>query len=86
MVSKWVECKCGYGLNKLDKKTITMFQKVRDYCGFFIVINSDCRCIKHNKAAGGVADSAHLPDKKGVCQAFDMYYNISQELYKMLYF
>ncbi len=82
--SKEIECKCGCSLNKLDSKTVEIFQKVRDYCGFPIIINSGCRCSKHNKAVGGVADSAHLPDKKGICHALDLNYNNSQELYKML--
>ena len=82
--SSEITCKCGCGLNKLDKKTVNLFQRMRDYCGFPIIITSGCRCAKHNKAVGGVADSAHLPDKTGTCHALDLNYNSAQELYKMI--
>lgn len=79
-----IACRCGCGLKKLSKRTILIFQMTRDYCGFPLSITSGCRCKKHNKAVGGVADSAHQPNADGECQALDIGFTNSQQLYKIV--
>jgi hypothetical protein len=79
-----IACKCGCGLKKLSQRTIAIFQATRDYCGFPLYITSGCRCPSHNKAVGGVADSAHQPNTQGECQALDLRFGNSQQLYKII--
>ncbi|MDD2230278.1 MAG: D-Ala-D-Ala carboxypeptidase family metallohydrolase [Candidatus Cloacimonetes bacterium] len=79
-----ITCKCGCGLSKLHPKTISVFQSTRDYCGFALFITSGCRCPKHNKAVGGVADSAHTPNPEGFCQALDIRFASSAQLFKIM--
>lgn len=62
LTTEEVQCKCGCGLEKISPRTVEMFQRVRDKCGYPLIVTSGCRCEKHNKAVGGVADSAHLPN------------------------
>lgn len=79
-----VKCKCGCGLDRLHPKTVELFQKTRDYCGYPLIVTSGCRCKKHNKAVGGVADSAHLPNDEGFCEALDIATPTPQVLYKVV--
>ncbi len=79
-----VACKCGCGLAKLSLVTIQVFQSTRDYCGFPLFITSGCRCLNHNRAVGGVADSAHTPNDQGLCQALDIRFNTPQQLFKIV--
>ena len=72
LTTEEVQCKCGCGLEKISPRTVEMFQRVRDKCGYPLIVTSGCRCEKHNKAVGGVADSAHLPNAYGYCQALDI--------------
>lgn len=44
----------------LDKKLVTMLDLARGIAGIPFVINSGYRTPEHNKAIGGVADSAHI--------------------------
>ena len=54
------ECKCGCGLNIIDESLVLQLDIARSMSRVPFVINSACRCIAHNKAVGGLADSAHL--------------------------
>lgn len=47
-------CKCGCGFDRIDPRVVAMAQKIRDAIGEPVRINSGCRCLKHNKAVGGV--------------------------------
>ncbi len=53
-------CKCGCGSNAIDSKLVRLLQEVRDEFGSPMKITSAVRCIKHNKAVGGVDFSTHL--------------------------
>ena len=55
-------CGCGYGSNPGDlyQSVIDLFEQIRHRCGGKpIHVDSACRCVAHNKAIGGAADSAH---------------------------
>lgn len=56
-------CKCGCGFDTVDVELITVLERLRKYAGAPIVINSGCRCAKHNKAEGGADGSLHLQGK-----------------------
>ena len=51
-------CKCC-GKNIISQKVIDMAQKIRDYIGVPVRVNSGYRCDKHNAAVGGVKNSKH---------------------------
>lgn len=53
-------CKCGCGEGDVNPRLLQMWNKVREMCGFPIVIHSGCRCSMHNRAEGGKDDSEHL--------------------------
>jgi len=53
-------CKCGCGFDAINEKLMDMLMNVRIDYGKPIIINSACRCKKHNSAVGGKADSSHL--------------------------
>lgn len=55
------DCKCkGYcSKTEIDPKLVEYLQKIRDYFGKPVIINSAYRCDKHNKAVGGASQSKH---------------------------
>lgn len=53
-------CKCGCGDAHVQRKLVTILEKLREYYGKPITINSGKRCAKHNKAVGGAKFSKHL--------------------------
>lgn len=54
------KCGCGVGMEKMDPAFLTMLDEARHLAGVPFVLSSACRCPKHNKAVGGVDDSAHV--------------------------
>lgn len=60
-------CKCGCGLNSIDLKLVKILDEIRSYFNRPIQISSGCRCAKHNKNVGGVANSKHV-----TCKAVDV--------------
>lgn len=52
-------CKCGCGFNIIDQRVINMAQKLREFLGVPVRVNSGCRCEKHNAKVGGVKNSKH---------------------------
>ena len=60
-------CKCGCGFNNIDLKLVKILDEIRTYFNRPIQISSGCRCTKHNKNVGGVANSRHvIGDRKSV--------------------
>ena len=65
---KEFECKCGCGFFKENPLLVATLQRIRDYANekgsssgeFSVIVNSGCRCAKHNAASGGVRNSKHL--------------------------
>ena len=57
---KEFECSCGCGFNTVDAELVTVLEDIRTYFGRPVIINSSCRCIKHNESVGGGKKSQHL--------------------------
>ena len=53
-------CKCGCGVDKVDKKFLWELQLCREGAGISFKITSGYRCPKHNKEIGGSETSDHL--------------------------
>jgi uncharacterized protein YcbK (DUF882 family) len=53
-------CKCGCGFDDISYKLVLKLDHVRWRLNEKIVILSGCRCPVHNKAVGGVENSAHV--------------------------
>lgn len=53
-------CNDGSDIVKIDDALITMIQKVRDYFGKPIIINSAYRTPSYNKKVGGSPKSQHM--------------------------
>ena len=60
---KEFECKCGCKKYNMNPVLINAIQQLRDLIGQPIIINSGCRCMKHNLAVGGVKNSLHVKGK-----------------------
>ena len=57
-------CKCGCGFNTVDAELIAVLEDLRSWCEHYpIMVNSGCRCERHNKAIGGSPRSQHLLGK-----------------------
>lgn len=52
-------CPCC-GLDNLAPEFLRRLDFLRGLCGFPLIINSACRCDKHNRAVGGGNYSGHL--------------------------
>ncbi len=53
-------CNCGCGEKAVSPELVNALQRLRQAVGVPIRINSGVRCIAHNKAVGGAANSQHL--------------------------
>lgn len=53
-------CKCGCGFDAVDLELVEVLEGARLHFGRQIVINSACRCEKHNAKVGGTKNSQHL--------------------------
>ena len=51
-------CPCGCGFNCTSKRLVMALQDLRNLIGKPIIINSACRCEKHNAEVGGVQKKA----------------------------
>ena len=54
------ECKCGCGLQNMNRVHMDMLNQARDLAGIPFVITSGSRCSQHNKDEGGRDTSDHL--------------------------
>jgi uncharacterized protein YcbK (DUF882 family) len=52
-------CKCGCGYDAISPLLAERLDAAREMAGVPFIVNSGCRCPKHNKAVGGVDDSSH---------------------------
>jgi len=57
---KEFECKCGCGLNNVAPELIEKLDTARSLADIPFIINSGCRCTKHNADIGGSESSSHL--------------------------
>ena len=53
------KCGCGRGYDDMDAGLLRVLDEARALAGIPFSLSSAFRCAKHNKAVGGVADSAH---------------------------
>ena len=51
-------CKCGCGFD-VKPELLIVADKVREKCGFPLIVSSGARCIKHNSKVGGASKSSH---------------------------
>ena len=64
------ECKCGCGLDLVDRRFLWKLNQARDEAGIAFIVNSGCRCEQHNKNEGGYKTSDHLP--RPYCEGADI--------------
>lgn len=58
---KEIACKCGCGYAKVNDVLVHRLERLRALAGHNpIVVNSWCRCEKHNRAVGGAPGSQHM--------------------------
>ena len=76
---KELSCKCGCGFMITDESFLSRLDAAREIAGIPFVVTSAARCLKHNKAVGGVDSSAHT---KGL--AVDMAFKDSHSCYIIL--
>lgn len=60
------DCNCGdshCSYTFIDLRLLELLQKVRDWAGSAIHINSAYRCPRHNRGVGGAKNSLHLTGK-----------------------
>ena len=69
---KEYRCKCGCGLSNMNPILLAKLDIIREHLGKPMVINSGCRCEKHNKAVGGVATSLHVASADKEASAVDI--------------
>ena len=53
-------CKCGCGYADFDHYFLKKLDRARELAGISFILNSACRCRKHNKEVGGVENSSHI--------------------------
>ena len=73
------KCKCGCGLNNISEKLLEKLDNAREEAGIPFIINSACRCQKHNTREGGSTSSRHLTG-----MAVDIRANTSVNRYKIV--
>lgn len=56
-------CRCGCGFKNIVPELLYALECVREHFGRPVVVNSACRCEKHNRAEGGKPNSMHLYGK-----------------------
>ena len=74
-------CGCGCGTGTMDPHVIEMLEEVRTLLNKPITITSGIRCADYNEQIGGVQNSAHVPDNRGICHAVDIHVANSQYRY-----
>jgi hypothetical protein len=57
-----LKCKCGCAGLRLDRKFDAMLVEIRQNFKEPMIVNSCCRCKKHNEAVGGNPRSLHVYD------------------------
>ena len=73
-------CRCGCGLNIINKDLVKKLDKARDLANTSFFITSACRCISHNNSIKGSITSSHLDGL-----AVDIDIESSSKRYKVLY-
>lgn len=79
-----IVCKCGCGANWMSHELEWIMDQVREEAGIPLIVESGCRCRKHNKNEGGKEDSAHISEEGNRCEAVDFRANTSRTRFKIL--
>lgn len=67
------ECKDLCNSCTPDPELVEAVQALRDWLDEPIIINSGCRCAKHNaETPGSDPNSSHMPGRDGFCHAADL--------------
>ena len=53
-------CKCSCGFRVVDVEMLGVLNDLRVFFGRPVIINSGCRCEKHNQMIGGSSRSKHI--------------------------
>lgn len=77
-------CKCGCGMDNVSIPFVERLQVARDIYGNPYYLTSGCRCEKHNRNVGGVADSDHIATDEKPCQAADIAFRNGKELFGII--
>lgn len=77
MISKYfkpyeTECNCGCGINNVRQTSIARLDRARGIADMPFIINSACRCPKHNEDEEGSETSSHLATEVKESYAFDI--------------
>lgn len=54
------QCKCDCGFDTVDAALLTLLERVREHFDKPVIVNSGCRCMRHNESVGGSHNSQHL--------------------------
>ncbi len=54
------DCRCGCGKNNINLNLIAYLDEARELAQVPFIINSGCRCEKHNRRVKGSRTSSHL--------------------------
>lgn len=77
-------CQCGCGMDNVSIPFVERLQVARDIYGNPYYLTSGCRCEKHNRNVGGVADSDHIATDEKPCQAADIAFRNGKELFLLI--
>lgn len=69
---KELSCHCGCGTLNVDYNALRALELFREHLGISLIINSACRCERHNQAVGGAVHSWHLSSNSKRTKAFDL--------------
>lgn len=53
-------CRCGCGFSDINLQLIDILEDVRSHFGVPVIVNSGCRCERHNHDVGGSPRSQHV--------------------------
>jgi len=65
-------CKCGCGMNRINKKLLGMLQKARTRANIPFTITSGCRCYTHNSKVSTSHSGDHISDLTNICFGVDI--------------
>ena len=74
-------CGCGCGFDDIDPLLVTTLQRLRDEVQRPVIVNSGCRCAKHNAAVKGAPQSQHMRGKAADIKVEGM---TSQQIFDIL--
>ena len=66
-----IACRCC-GMYNVSDDLLIAIQEFRNIIKKPLIVNSCCRCLKHNKEVGGVSNSHHICEGRK-CDAIDVF-------------